>query len=47
MKSSHVAWIAGIFQAVLVALQEELEKEAANKRNDKIVLYIVDVVVIV
>ena len=33
LKPPHVARVAGVFQTVLVALQEKLEKEPGKKRN--------------
>ena len=31
LKSSHVTWVSGIFQTVLIALQEELQLEPEIK----------------
>ena len=31
LEASHIAWIAGILKAVLVALEEELEEESESR----------------
>ena len=33
LEAPHVAGVAGVFQTVLVALQEELEEESERKRS--------------
>lgn len=33
LKSSHVPWVASIFETVLIALQEELEEEAESTKR--------------
>lgn len=33
LKASHVARIAGIFQAILIAFEEEFQKEPVRKKH--------------
>lgn len=33
LKASHVAWVAGVFEAVLVALEKELEEESESRER--------------
>lgn len=36
LKASHVAWISGVLEAVLVALKKELEEESESRGGPKL-----------